>query len=527
MFAPERTEQAPLTLDDAVAVLRSRWRWVAGIALLTVAAAVGLSFVRTPVYVSEAQVLVKPVSGAGRAAEAQAPNMTTERQLARSIPVATLAARALDVRTAPEDLLVDLSVDVIEDTEILRLTYAHAEPDDARARAQAFADAYLQFRREQALAASDVTAGDLKRQIAALEAQLADVIRQIDRTQDDAERVSLEAQRTGLAGQIGVLRTDLAAIEATRGLDVGQTVKPADLPEDPASPAPVRDAAIALFVGLALGVATAFVVDRFDERFREADGLEAVTGTPVLAVIPRIPADLLADGPLLTIRHPDSPYAEAYRTLRSGFLFAAAGRNARAVAVTSALPGDGKTITTANLGVAIAQSGKRVVLVSADLRKPDLGRLFGIENGPGLTDVLERRASLWELLVRAERVDNLWLLPAGSAAGVPADLLSSRAMADLLSQLRESTDIALIDTGPVLSVPDAVALGPLVDGMIVVAGERATRSAVRQARRQLEIVKAPLIGAVLNAFRAQSEPASYHEYGLRHQPRQGSARRAR
>jgi capsular exopolysaccharide synthesis family protein len=330
----------------------------------------------------------------------------------------------------------------------------------------------------------------------------------------EASRTSLQAERDGLASQIGLLSAQVAQVEGAREARVGQVVQPADQPREPSSPKPARNGILALIVGLALGVGAAFFAERLDDRFRGPEGLEISAGAPVLSVIPRMPAERTADGMLVTIRHPDSAHAEAYRTLRTGLMFAASGRSARTMVVTSPLAGDGKTVTTANLGIAIAQAGKRVVLVSADLRKPDLHRLFGWENGPGLTDVLSKRANVWELLVRPEGIDNLWVLQSGSGLGTPADLLSSHEMAELLTQLRDSADVVLIDTGPVLAVPDALSLGPLVDGMlIVVSADQTTRGAVRQARRQLELVNARILGAVLNNFRARKRSGYYHEYG--------------
>jgi protein-tyrosine kinase len=184
-------------------------------------------------------------------------------------------------------------------------------------------------------------------------------------------------------------------------------------------------------------------------------------------------------------------------------LFDAASNNTKMILVSSAEAGEGKTTTTANLGVSLAQAGKRVVLVSADLRRPRLQDFFDKDQGPGLTNVLAGELTLSEALTRASHMQNVSMLPSGPVPGNPAELLSSQSMRSLMLELRSEGDFILIDAPPLLAVADSLMLAQLVDGVIVVAdAERTHRSAVQQTRQLLGRVNARVIGAVLNNFDA-------------------------
>jgi capsular exopolysaccharide synthesis family protein len=502
---PQGSQQAQL--HEQLAILRLRKWWMIAVTVVIVAGVVGMSLLQDPTYVAEARVLVRPVP-LGTSGDVERPNMITERQLARSSPVTSIAAATL--AEPADDIIGGLGVDVIDETEILIFSYTSGEPAAAARGAQAFADAYLSFRQQQAREESAASAASLRQELQLQAAQLRTVNRRLATTRSDIARASLEAQQLTLASQIATMRNRLAGLEATDSARVGRIVLSAVEPEVPTGPKPIRNGILALFAGAALGIAVAFGVDRMDDRIRGPETIEAMTGSSSLSVVLHLPSEVREAG-LVTLQSGASPYAEAYRTLRTGLMFAAAGRGARVIVVTSPNPGDGKTYTTANLGIAIAQTGKRVVLVSADLRRPRLHREFGISAGPGLTELLAERRSVWEMLVRPEGTENLWILPSGAPTATPPDLLASRGMADVLERLRESADYVLIDVGPVLAVPDALAVAPAADAvLLVVAAERTTRSAVRHAVRQLQLVRAVLIGTVLNGFRPRGSGSPYY-----------------
>ncbi|MDP9299900.1 MAG: CpsD/CapB family tyrosine-protein kinase, partial [Actinomycetota bacterium] len=236
-------------------------------------------------------------------------------------------------------------------------------------------------------------------------------------------------------------------------------------------------------------------------------------GAPVLAVVPRVPGwKKKGDTKLISVEQPKASVAESYRTLRTSVLFAAAQRGLKTIMVTSPTAGEGKTTTAANLAVVLADAGKRVILVSSDLRKPRIHKFFGLSNDAGLSSVLAGEVKPWEALADPGR-EHLRVMSSGPVPAHPAELLQSEQMGELVEELREVADFVILDTAPVLLVADALALAPLVDGVLfVVDAETTHRGAVVQARESLEQVGAPLIGSVLNNF-DPSKARAYSYYG--------------
>jgi len=270
---------------------------------------------------------------------------------------------------------------------------------------------------------------------------------------------------------------------------------------------------LALFVGLVLGMALAFLRERLDDRLEGREDLEARAGAPVLAIIPKVPGwRKKSKAQLVTLDQPKSPAAEAYRTLRTGVLFVAQERGMQTLMVASATSGEGKTTTAANLAVVLAHTGKRVILVSADLRKPRLHRFFGLPHDFGVVNYLSGEATLGEVLIDPG-IPNLRVLASGPVPTAPAELLGSEAMGEMLAELREICDFLVVDTPAVLAVADALTLMPLADGVLYVGhAEATTQGALTHARAQLDQVNADVFGSVLNAF----DPSKSRGYQYRY-----------
>ncbi|MCG8352119.1 MAG: CpsD/CapB family tyrosine-protein kinase [Chloroflexales bacterium] len=212
---------------------------------------------------------------------------------------------------------------------------------------------------------------------------------------------------------------------------------------------------------------------------------------------------------LITLRDPRSPAAEAYRTLRTNIQFSSLDKPINTLLVTSTSPDEGKSTTLANLAVTIAQAEQRVILVDCDLRRPSLHTLFGVPNEQGLTSVILNQGD-GELPLHATSVPGLNLLTSGPLPPRPADLLGSRRMEVLIERLRSEADMVLFDTPPVIAVTDAAVLATRLDGvLLVLQAGKTRRDRAREARRQLEKVKANIIGVVLNNARME---ASYGYY---------------
>ena len=220
-------------------------------------------------------------------------------------------------------------------------------------------------------------------------------------------------------------------------------------------------------------------------------------------------------GDLVLVSDPRGAAAEAYRTLRVNIQFASPDHPLRTILATSAGPDDGKSITLANLAIALAETGAPTLLVDCDLRRPSLHSLFNLPNESGLTSLMLAGTAMPDaagLPLQATTVPNLRLLPSGPLPPNPAELLASRRMADLLTLLAEQATYVLFDTPPILAVADAAVLAPRVDGvLLVVRAGKTRRDLAVKARKMLEQVKANLVGAVLTD--ATLEGSAYAYYG--------------
>ena len=307
----------------------------------------------------------------------------------------------------------------------------------------------------------------------------------------------LESQKSFYESQSDAL--DLTASIAQSG--GAEVLTPASAPEAPVSPKPLRDAVLALIVGLMLGAGLAFLVDTLDERIRSVAALELLSGgLPTLAVIPMVEKG--HDEAFVAARDDArSPQAEAFRPLRTAVKFAGLDRPLKVIQVTSSSQGEGKTTAVANLAMALAQGGDRVAVVCCDLRRPKVQDRFGVALTPRLTDVLVGDATLAEALRRYDA--NVLILPAGSPPPNPSELLASNKAAAVIKALAEEFDVVIVDTPPVLPVTDALVVSRFVDAMLVVVDSRSTaRKAVRRTLQLLGQVNAPVLGVVFNGASA-------------------------
>jgi capsular exopolysaccharide synthesis family protein len=215
---------------------------------------------------------------------------------------------------------------------------------------------------------------------------------------------------------------------------------------------------------------------------------------------------------LISHSHPRSEIAESYRALRTSILLSSLGAPPRVILVTSALPQEGKTTTSINTAVVLAQKGVRVLLIDADLRRPSIHKTLGMGPQNGLSNVLTGSATLEQAISRSPIFPNLCILPAGTPPPNPAELLASTNMRDVLVQLREQYDHIVIDTPPSLSVTDAVVLSPRADAVVlVIRSGQTTKQALRRSRDTLVQVNAKVVGVLLNAVDLSS-PDYYYYY---------------
>ena len=287
-----------------------------------------------------------------------------------------------------------------------------------------------------------------------------------------------------------------------------QVVERADVPKLPVRPRKARTVTLSLLLGLFLGVGFAFLFEYLDDTVRTPEDLEERVGIPVLGFVPDMDSKGVSmDGfsfrGTVSLVEPASSVAEAYRNIRTSLFFSAPAGETKVLVVTSGGPGDGKTTTATNLALIIAQSGKRVLLVDADFRKPAVHKVFGLDSKVGLSSVLVGQAGLEEAVEKAHHdggvVENLDILAAGPRPPSPAELLDSEAMRRFLKEARDRYDRIVVDTPPVLVVADASIVSGMADGVVlVVKSATNTRSLAARARQHLEGVKARILGGVLN-----------------------------
>lgn len=321
------------------------------------------------------------------------------------------------------------------------------------------------------------------------------------------------------------------------GLDSSniRIVDVARVPLHPARPNIPLNLEFAVLIGLVGGIAIAFTLEGIDTTVRTPDQAENISGLPILGVIPlqssidiggtRIAkvgltkaayrGGLRAD-PLISYLEPHSEVAEAYRALRTSILLSSVSHPPRTILVTSSVPQDGKTMTSVNTAIVLAQQGKRILLVDADLRRPGMHKVFSLGGKIGLSNILTGGAKLKEAIQTTVQ-PNLFVLPAGLVPPHPSELLSSSFMQELLKIWRDEYDHVIIDSPPVISVTDAVLLSVQVDAAIlIIRSGQTTNALVRRSRDLLLSVNANILGVVVNAADLTSPDYYNYYYGSKY-----------
>jgi len=303
-------------------------------------------------------------------------------------------------------------------------------------------------------------------------------------------------------------------------------VDSARVPTYPIEPNIPRNLAFAFMLGLTSGVGLAFLLEGLDNTVRTTEQAQMISGLPPLGMIPMgsrttregattkrlVIATSKEAVELVTQVRPQSQMAESYRALRTSLLLSNLGAPPKVIMITSALPQEGKTTTSINCAVVLAQKGVRVLLIDADLRRPSIHKTLGMGPRSGLSNVLTGSATLQQAITRSPVLPNLSVLPAGTPPPNPAELLASTNMRDVLEELRGQYDHIVVDTPPTLSVTDAVVLSPRADAIVlVIRSGQTTKQALRRSRDVLMQVNAKVSGVLLNAVDLSS-PDYYYYY---------------
>jgi Mrp family chromosome partitioning ATPase/capsular polysaccharide biosynthesis protein len=494
---PMAVEERPFRLRRSLAFLGRRKWFVLAVTVVVVAGALAYSLLQPPVYESQTAVLVRPISLIPtQPSDVTTVNMTVERRVATSAEIRERAKAKLDRAGVA---VGEVAVDVAPADFTLQFTATAQEPAAARRTAEAFADSYLELRRREALEDLAAARKPIQMEIDANQRQLRAVQGQLAAAQQEAQRAALQAELNSLLAEQGSFKQSINRLVLPADLRVGQVLQPATQPRSPSSPDYPETGALALLVGLVLGVGLAFLRDRLDQRVRSSEELEALAPAPVLAVVPRAGHRLErtehqgSAGP-----QPDGEVAEAYEALSREVLAITSQSAQKFLMVTGADGHEAKTAVTASLGAALAKADKRVVILGSERWSGRLGRFFHLPEGwaagqhesppnTATTDLQSLLARCWIL------PDSLLLLP------LPGDFdLDADAWRELKVWLEESADVIVADGAPIPEMVRDSTLVSVTDGVLMaVDGERATRASVREASNKLDHLGLATVGTVL------------------------------
>lgn len=442
-------------------VLRRRWGWVAISALLSIGAAVGITAGATPHYAAHVRLFVAVQQGSADIGNAYQGGLLSQQRVASYAElVASPAVTAevidrLDLRDTRADLQERITAEAVPNTVLITVTVTDPSPQQARRIADEIGSVFSRHVQE------------------------------------------LEAPAVGDTSLISVRVADAAEVATA-----------------PVSPQPIRNIAVAALLGLCVGVALAFLRQALETSISSTEQLATVTGAPSLGLVHADPE--AKRRPLIIEDDAYSLRAESFRQLRTHLQFVDVDTPPRSMLVTSARAEEGKSTTACNLAISMAQSGLRVCLVDADLRRPSASRYLGLEGGAGLTSVLVGHATLDEVL-QPWQGGLLDVLSTGPIPPNPSELLGSAGMHHLLNELEARYDLVLLDSAPVLPVTDAVVLGTLTSGtLLIVRAGRTRHDEVKRAAAQLRGVGGRIYGGVLVGLRrksARDQGYGYDAYG--------------
>ena len=489
-------------------IIRSWWKPVIFAGLLAAVAAFAASNVLPKTYEAQSRLLV------GQALQTRNPDVNlfqsaidlsrTYAAIGETRQVLEKVIAKVGINVPVETLLNQVSVKAATDQPLIDIKASADTADKAAAIANALGAELIALAPAIGASGDPNTAfaqqdlRDTAQQISDTRAEVQTLLTKTNRTPSEQLRLDvLETRLVSLRASYAALLQNATAAAANR-LTV---IDPAVAPGDAASPRIVLNTILAGILGVLLAIGAAFLLEHLDDRVKSAEQVEQVTGLPTLGMVMRMPGAGSREPfyRMATLLYPRSPAAEAFRTLRTNIEFASLDKPFRTVVVTSSAPGEGKTVVASNLAVAIAQSGRRTILVDADLRRPGVHGMFSLTNVPGLTDMVRSDDVQLADVARTTEEANLSVVTAGTIPANPAELLGSRRMAVILDRLREAADVVIFDTAPVGAVTDAAILAAKADAtLFVVQPLRTTERVVRRGREALAKVNARVIGAVLN-----------------------------
>jgi len=292
----------------------------------------------------------------------------------------------------------------------------------------------------------------------------------------------------------------------------------AEVAQTPIKPRKKLNMLLALIVGLATGIGLSFFFEYLDNTIKLPEDIKRHLHIPYLGPVPAMAMERHGNQAgdkrleLVTLHSPKSTASEAYRGIRTSILFSSAETQPQVILTSSAGPQEGKTITTTNLAITMAQSGSRVIILDCDMRRPNIHKLFGLSRDKGMSNILVKGCEIKDAVVHTG-ISNLDIIPCGPIPPNPSEILGSSRMSKLVEILRKSYNRIVIDSPPITAVTDAVVLAKLVDGIVLVVREGETpREIIKNGLDQLQAVNAPILGVVLNCIDIGRDNYYYYQY---------------
>jgi succinoglycan biosynthesis transport protein ExoP len=440
----------------------------------------------------------------------------TYANLVRRRPILEGVAEDLGLEYVPSE--ENVSASLVPGTQLLEITVRDTDPERARAIADGIA--------HQLILQSPTESKEEQQRRVFVQAQLESLESSIQQAQGEIEEEQARLESANSARAIQQHQANIAALQQKHsnyqstytsllqtvqgGVNYISIVEPATTPTGWISPRVGSTVILAAAIGLILAVGGAFLVEYLDDTVKTPEDVVRTANLPTLAGIAPIDGKTYPDK-LIAARQPLSPTVEAYRLLRANLQFLSVDKPARTLVMSSPGPGEGKSVTLANLAVVMAQLGRKVLVVDSDLRRPVLHKIFDVSNSRGLSDAILHSSPSVSEHIQATGVENLWVLTSGPLPPNPAELLGSERMGVVIEELQGHMDMVLLDSPPLLAVADAVILGTRLDGIVlVIDAGRTRRGNMRRVAEELQRVQANLLGVVLN--RVSPSRDGYYQY---------------
>lgn len=443
----------------------------------------------------------------------------TYAQMVVRQPILGGAAQALGLQYTPPANAI--STRLVPGTQLLEISVRDTIPERAQALADEIANQLIQQsptgreESERQLFVQQRLAG-LEASISKTEQSIAEEQAKLDAANSARAIQQYQANIAALEQRLSNYQSTYASLlmSVQGGTNYISIVEPATLPSRPISPNVAQTVLLAAAIGLGLAVGGAVLIEFLDDTIKSTDEVARITQLPVLGAIGRIEGESYAEK--LVVHHqPLSVTAEAYRALRTNIRFSFVDRPMRTLLVASPGPSEGKSLMLANLAVAMAQSGFRVVMVDTDLRRPVLHKIFNVSNAEGLSSILLASEPDPEPYLQDTGVENLQLLPCGPLPPNPAEILGSERMGAVLDILLAIADLIIFDSAPILMVTDAAVLAARLreGGVLLVTDVGKTRRGLaKRAVEEFQRVHANLLGVVVNRVSTRTGSEYYYHY---------------